>query len=46
MVKKSELLSLIMDNMDNIGELDERITKLEKTVKKLEGKKKSEKISK
>ena len=39
MVKKSELLDLIMDNMNNIEELQAEILKLEKRVKKLEPKK-------
>lgn len=39
MVKKCELLDLIMDNMNNIEELQAEILKLEKRVKKLEPKK-------
>ena len=48
MVKKSELLDLIMDNMNNIEELQAEILILEKRVKKLEPKKvkKNEKVSK
>lgn len=39
MVKKSELLDLIMENMNTIDELQSSILKLEKRVKKLEPKK-------
>ena len=39
MVKKSELLDLIMENMNTIDELQASILKLEKRVKKLEPKK-------